>query len=218
VKLTTAATSVFQSKQIYLKLNCVFLVGIQRGASEIESLLASGGFAATRFARGADFLAADHEDRIGCLVVEQSTADSLADEVRAHAQAAGARLATIVMANGEQVRLAVQALRAGVYDVLQTPVAPERVLDTVRSALVDLEGRPAFAQTLERLAARRALAALTDRQRDILERIVEGQSNKIIAADMGVSRRTVENHRAAIMKRLGVSSASTMIQTTLAAR
>jgi two-component system CheB/CheR fusion protein len=61
------------------------------------------------------------------------------------------------------------------------------------------------------------VSSLTQRQHDILARIVQGQPNKIIAADLGISQRTAENHRAAIMRKLGVSSISALIQVALAA-
>ncbi len=218
MKPPTTASHVFQSDDLIRELNRVFLIGIQQELDEIKSLLAREGFALTLFGDGAAFMAADYPDQIGCIVIEQSIEDASASGVVAHAQAAGARLTTIVVAQGEQVRLAVQALRAGAHDVLQKPVAPEQIRDAVLSALAALRTRPALAQMLERLAARKALAGLTDRQRDILQRIVEGQSNKVIAADMGVSQRTIENQRATIMKRLGVSSASALIRIILAAR
>ena len=72
-----------------------------------------------------------------------------------------------------------------------------------------------FAPSIRADAARAALASLTVRQRDILRRILTGQPNKNIAADLGISQRTAENHRAAIMRKMQVSSISALVQVAL---
>jgi FixJ family two-component response regulator len=206
------------SHKISAALKRVFMVGFSVGASEIRDPLAREEFELTRYIDSGAFISADHEDNVGCLVIETLGADGLDVEFLDYAKSAAHRLAIVVLADGEQVHLAVRALRAGAYDVLQRPTDPERLVDAIRSALTVLEGRPAFEPTLERLVALKALAGLTDRQRDILGRIVQGQSNKVIAIDIGVSQRTIDNHRAAIMKKMGVSSAPALIKRAIAAR
>jgi len=73
-----------------------------------------------------------------------------------------------------------------------------------------------FEPHISRAAAEAAFASLTERQRQVLRHIIQGQPNKTIAASLGISTRTTENHRAALMKRMGVSSVAALIQATLA--
>ena len=159
-------------------------------------------------------------ERSGALLVNADRADryGACEAFLAHARAAADRLAVIVRVAPGDVRFAARAIRLGAFDVVDAEAGLE---DVVLAALRRLR-RPshaagAFAQPFDLCAAHEARAALTDRQREILERIVQGQPNKRIAAELGISQRTAENHRAVIMRKLGASSASRLIQIALAA-
>ena len=127
----------------------------------------------------------------------------------------------IVLARQADIRLAVRAVKAGAFDVLAKPIDTEEFWSVVRAALMSKmpgggDAKP-LAWAVSYADAREAVSSLTARQHDILARIVQGQPNKIIAADLGISQRTAENHRAAIMRKLGVSSTSALVQVALAA-
>jgi two-component system CheB/CheR fusion protein len=129
------------------------------------------------------------------------------------------RLKAILISDQANVPFAVDAVKAGAFEVLLTPVDKEQLRSSVREALESLTlSRWSAAPRLAPQAASAAWARLTVRQREILLRILEGQPNKIIAADLGISQRTVENHRATIMKKMGASSISSLIQNALAGR
>jgi two-component system CheB/CheR fusion protein len=111
--------------------------------------------------------------------------------------------------------MAVNAMKAGAFDFLEKPVQTDELLRCIERALK-------FASEHQDLSADRNSAAskidsLTARQREILELVLAGTSSKNIAADLHVSQRTVDNHRAAIMRKLGAKSLSAMIRTALAA-
>jgi two-component system CheB/CheR fusion protein len=111
--------------------------------------------------------------------------------------------------------MAVEAMKAGAIDFLEKPVHPDELLASIERAL-DRIGQPAKLSAWRQTAAG-LIAGLTPRERDVMDRVVEGRPNKIIAHDLGISQRTVENHRAAVMKRTGVASLPDLIRLVMAA-
>jgi two-component system CheB/CheR fusion protein len=166
-----------------------------------------------------DLCAADETISGGCLVLDAATGPgaSVLEVLRPIARWAP----TIVLAPQADIRLAVRAVKAGAFDVLAKPIDANEFRSAALAALkattpASAQRRP-LGQLVSHVAAREAVCSLTHRQHDILARILQGQPNKIIAADLGISQRTAENHRAAIMRKLGVSSISALVQVALAA-
>jgi two-component system response regulator FixJ len=112
----------------------------------------------------------------------------------------GVRLPTIVMTRQSDVQTAVRAMKAGAVDFLEKPFDEARLLAAVDAALAG-NGRASLISAA--LAAAQRLAALTRREREVLNALVEGRPNKVIAHDLGISVRTVEVHRARMLDRLG---------------
>jgi len=171
---------------------------------------------------GPDFFhASDHVSCSGCILLDSAPDPTKCLSVLEDLKPLADRIAVIVLADSASIRLAVNAMRTGAFDVLEKPVSGSELQSSVREALDSVRSiAPAertFSSTVSRGAARHAVESLTLRQRDILRRIMRGQPNKIIAADLGISQRTAENHRAAIMRKLGVSSISALVQLTVAA-
>jgi two-component system CheB/CheR fusion protein len=110
---------------------------------------------------------------------------------------------------------AVAALKAGASDLIEKPASATHLLDSVRKAIE--AGRDLNARSVSRRSARKKLSALTKREYEILLRILEGAPNKIIAADLGINQRTVENHRASVMRKCGVSSLPDLVRLALSA-
>jgi len=130
-------------------------------------------------------------------------------------------LPAILVADEADTRLVVNAMKLGAFDVVAQPLDPLRLLSAVQEALgaiksIDRQTR-SFAPVAAQRTARSARSTLTPRQDEILVRIVDGQPNKIIAADLGISQRTAENHRAAIMRKMGASSISSLVQLAIGA-
>jgi two-component system response regulator FixJ len=113
------------------------------------------------------------------------------------------------------VSLAVRAMKAGALDFIEKPFAAETILDKAKSALNWL-GAPRQVDELTATAIAR-LRLLSPREREVLDGLLTGLSNKSIAFELGISPRTVEIHRARVMEKMGVRSLSELVRMGLAA-
>jgi RNA polymerase sigma factor (sigma-70 family) len=123
------------------------------------------------------------------------------------------RAALPVIVIGEargDVAVGVQAMKAGAVDFLDGNYRPEQLLDALASAQATIRERTEQDQATERMKA--LIAALPPRERDVLDGLLAGGTNKTIARDLGLSPRTVEAHRARIMERLGAQSLPELVQ------
>jgi two-component system response regulator FixJ len=107
----------------------------------------------------------------------------------------------VVMTGQGDVQTAVRAMKAGALDFIEKPFDDELLLGAVQSALASREW-PSREQEAEEAVQR--IAALSPREREVLDALIAGHPNKVIAFDLGISVRTVEVHRARMMNRLGV--------------
>jgi FixJ family two-component response regulator len=105
-------------------------------------------------------------------------------------------------------------MKAGARDFIEKPFDERQILSVIGQALAE---RAAAANTERRILAVQRLASLTKRQREILDLIVAGHPNKKVAARLGIDRRTVEAHRALLMKKMEASSFAELVRLTLAA-
>jgi two-component system CheB/CheR fusion protein len=121
-----------------------------------------------------------------------------------HLRVAGDALPSIMITGNSDVPMAVEAMKAGADDFIEKPVGYRELLAAVDKALE--HSRDAAKRVAWRQTAALHIADLTPRQREIMHRVLAGQPSKNIAADLGISQRTVENHRASIMKRTGSRS------------
>jgi two-component system, chemotaxis family, CheB/CheR fusion protein len=124
-------------------------------------------------------------------------------------------LPSIVITGHGEVSMAVEAMKAGAVDFLEKPVSGAELLASIDRALT--RGQHSAAVVERRDAAARRIAGLTPRERQIMELVITGQPNKNIAADMKVSQRTVENHRAAVMKKTASKSLSDLVRLAITA-
>jgi two-component system CheB/CheR fusion protein len=122
---------------------------------------------------------------------------------------AGMRLPAIMITGHGDVPMAVAAMRAGAVDFLEKPVRPADLLVSIDRALA--RGSSPNRSPSEQAAGER-LAGLTVRQQQVMDQVIAGHANKEIAARLGISQRTVENHRAAVMTRTKASSLPDLIR------
>jgi len=123
------------------------------------------------------------------------------------------RFPVIVITGRSDVRMAINSMRYGAAYFIEKPFSYQEIYRSVQSALE--RSRDANEREERRETARATLATLTRKQRQILDRIVQGQANKIIAADLKLSQRTVENHRASIMRRTKSTSLPALLRLVL---
>lgn len=125
------------------------------------------------------------------------------------------RLPAIIITGDSDVTMAVQAMKAGAFDFIEKPIGLAELILSVDHAIeraTDSEKLQAWKQ-----AAADHMIGLTERQIEIMTLVLAGKASKIIAADLGISQRTVENHRAAIMKKTGVNSLPELARLAMAA-
>jgi FixJ family two-component response regulator len=166
------------------------------------------------FASADEFLAAFSPARPGCLVLDVRLPGGmggldLLDELRQR----GSTLPVIVVTAFGEVHSAVRAMKSGAIDVMEKPARDQVLLDRIQQALEQDR------RTREEQAARRAwklrYARLTPRERQVLKAIAAGKPNKVIAAELELSAKTVESHRAAILRKLDVRSTAELVRIEL---
>jgi two-component system response regulator FixJ len=167
----------------------------------LERLLDSAGLAAISYATAQEFLDVAPSLSGGCLLLDVRMPEMDGLEVQVRLRQAGISMPVIVMTGQGDIRTAVRAMKAGAVDFLEKPFDDDALLKAVEAALAKRRRPDRLRDTIE--AAQR-IALLSPREREVLEALVAGRSNKIIAADLGISVRTVEVHRARMMERLGV--------------
>jgi two-component system response regulator FixJ len=130
-------------------------------------------------------------------------------------KAAGVELPVIVMTGHADLTLAIEAMRAGVVDFLEKPFEDEDLLSVLRAGLGRGEADRQRAQGRQDVRDRRA--ALSGREAEVLDGLLAGKPNKIIAYDLGISPRTVEIYRANDMTKMQAGSLSDLVRMTLLA-
>ncbi|MBU6165547.1 MAG: response regulator [Alphaproteobacteria bacterium] len=179
-------------------------------------MLKTSGYEVAQYESGEAFLKEAGHLAPGCVLLDVRLGglDGLA--VQQALKDRGIMLPVIIITGHGDVGLAVRAMKSGAVDFLEKPFEKAAVIAAIDQALARNQGRV----ELDRLAdqARAQLNALTPRERDVLAGLVEGQSNKVIAYDLGISPRTVEIHRANLMSKLGVNSLSDALKIAFTAR
>ena len=194
----------------------VFVVDDDRAVrDDMQELLGEHGLAAEAYASGEAFLEADRPDRKGCLVVDALMPGMGGIALLERLKARNRGLPAIMITGHGDIAMAVQAMKVGAVDFLEKPVRPDELLESIERALDRVRDWVKLAEWQEMAAER--IARLTPRERDVMDFVVQGRPNKIIAHELGISQRTVENHRGAVMKRTGAASLPDLIRLVMAA-
>jgi two-component system CheB/CheR fusion protein len=181
----------------------------------IRSVLEADGLQVEDFPSCETFLAAYKPGGEGCLVVDAYLPGMTGLELLRLLRDRGHTLPSIMITGRSDVAIAVDAMKAGAADFIEKPISRDALVTAVGRAL-DLS-RDGGKLAAWRAEAQLRVAGLTARQRAIMTMVLAGHPSKNIAADLGISQRTVENHRAAIMKKTGASSLPALARLALAA-
>ena len=165
----------------------------------LREALEAGGRTVADYATGEAFLEAYRPGREGCLLIDAYLPGMSGLEVLQRLRDGGHRLPAIMITGNSDVPMAVQAMKAGASDFIEKPVGRDDLLVSVERALERSKDANKLSAWREDAVGR--LATLTPRQHQIMERVLAGHPSKNIAADLGISQRTVESHRASIMKK-----------------
>lgn len=187
----------------------VFLVDDQAAVLKaLSRLLRSAGHEALAFDSAQAFLDSGCTDTPGCLVLDLSMPgmDGLALQ---RALAAGA-LPVIFLTGHGDIHTGVQAMKAGAVDFLTKPVDDDKLLAAVALALE--QNRAARLERAECADIQARLASLTPREREVLSLLIEGKLNKQVAAELGIVEKTIKVHRARVMAKMQVRSATALVR------
>lgn len=161
------------------------------------------------------FLAGFRHDGPSCVVLDLYLPGVSGLEVQRQLLARGENVPVIFLSGRADVPQAVSAVKSGAVDFIEKPFDYKRIVALVRECLerdaLALEGRSRAREAAARLAS------LTQREREVLERVVAGRVNRVIAEELDISIKTVEAHRAKIMEKLGVGSVAELVAAKLAA-
>src|SRR6266850_3545205 len=175
----------------------------------LECLLHAAGFKSTAYKTALSFLDAAPEVSAGCVLLDVRMPEMDGLELQARLNRMGCSLPVIVMTGGGEVEDAVRAMKAGAVDFIEKPFDDERLFGAIGEALTASERA---ARNREAAEAAERISTLSRRERQVLDLLVAGRPNKVIAYDLGISVRTVEVHRARMLERLGVRSLAEAIR------
>lgn len=170
----------------------------------VRVLIESAGLTVEVFPSAEAFLETYDPHRPGCLVLDERMPGMSGCALQKELQRRGALTQVILITAHAEVPMTVDVMTLGAVTLLQKPFRDQALLDAIDEAL--RRDRSARASQLERRELEEKLAGLTPRQREVMELLIRGLPNKLIAGELGISDRTVELHRARLMRRLMVSS------------
>jgi two-component system CheB/CheR fusion protein len=181
----------------------------------IRDLLEAEGRTVEDFDTCESFLEAYRPGRQGCLLVDGYLPGMTGLELLQQLQGRGDKLPAIMITGNSDVPMAVRAMKAGASDFIEKPVGRDELLAGVERALE--QSRDAAIPSAWRRDASERVGKLTSRQRQIMDMVLAGHPSKNIAVDLNLSQRTVENHRASIMRKMGAKSLPALARLALAA-
>lgn len=167
--------------------------------------------------RSADeFLSGWNATRCGCLVLDIRMPGMGGLELQERLRERGSSLPIIFITGHADVPMAVDAMQKGAFDFIQKPFRDQELLERIAAAMKADRARRAEHERKSDVSER--MATLTPREREVMDLVVTGKPNKVVAYELGVSQRTVEIHRARVMDKMGARSLADLVRMSLEAR
>ena len=179
------------------------------------ALLEAKGYAAIPHAACEEFLSVYSAGTTLCVVADLRLPGMGGLDLQTHLIEQSVNLPFIVITGHGDVSSAVRALKSGAADFIEKPINGKLFMAAIERAAATR--RAGLNKSAELSSAQEKISNLTPRERDVLQHLVEGSPNKIIAHQLGISPRTVENHRARLMNKMGVESLAELVRMALAA-
>lgn len=176
-------------------------------------LMCSAGLQAQTYESAQDFLDRYEPGRLGCVILDIRMPGMSGLELQQELVARRDPIPIIILTGHGDIPMAVRAIKAGALDFIEKPFQNGTLLSLVSTGLE--RDRAAREERARHEAIANRLARLTPREREVMEHLIHGELSKVAAAELGISPRTVEIHRARILEKLGVRSISEVVRITL---
>ena len=194
----------------------VYVVDDDKLAREsLEWLIDSVGLPVKTFDSGQAFIDFYEKDLVGCIVLDVRMPGISGMDLHVKLKQEGCNLPVIIMTGHADVDMAVRAMKAGVYDFIEKPYNDSLMLERIQSAIAfDQDNR----KEQERIdSVKERIATLTPREQEVLKYVLKSTANKIIAAELGISIKTVELHRSNLMTKMQASSVTELVRLAIIA-
>ncbi len=195
----------------------VFVVDDDQAVRQsLEMLIKSVGHTVQTYRSAQDFLDAYDTEKPGCLVLDIRMPGMSGLELQKTLRQRHIDIPTIFITGHGDVPVAVRALKDGAFEFLEKPFSKQMLLEHIRDAIKADEERRTQRGASNKMEAR--MSSLTERERQVMDLVVEGKVNKEIAAALGLSKKTVEVHRANVMQKLQADSIAELVKLVVSVR
>jgi two-component system response regulator FixJ len=193
----------------------VYIVDDDRAVRDsLGLLMRSIGLTSKCFASASEFLDEFEPGLSSCLIADVRMPEISGLDLQQELIERKIEIPIVFITGYGDVPMAVEAMKSGAVDFIQKPFRDQDLIDAINTALQ--KDRDRRDQLDELAAVRKRAATLTPRETEVMEKVVQGCANKVIALDLGVSQRTVELHRARVMRKMGVRSVAELVRMTSA--
>jgi two-component system, LuxR family, response regulator FixJ len=170
----------------------------------------SVGLTARTFASAKEFLNQDLKGQAGCLILDVRMAGMSGLELQEKLLEDGFRMPVIVVTGHADVAMAVRAMKKGAVEFIEKPFNEQELLDHVHRAMARDEATRREMRELDLICER--VAQLTPREKQVMQMVVGGLSNRLIASELGLSDKTIEVHRGRVMSKMGAASVAELVR------
>ncbi len=178
--------------------------------SSLGMLLRSVGLPVMGYSSASDFLTNYEVHQPGCLVLDVRMPGMSGLELQQQLNLKGAMIPVIFITGHGDVPMAVEAMQLGAFDFVQKPFRDQELLDRIQKALaLDTDNR---SKQQQHDVQRKRLTTLTPRERQVMDLMTKGRPNKLMAADLNLSQRTIEIHRAHVMEKMRANSLAQLVR------